>query len=598
MSAYLLLPLFACLASAILATALLARDARSRASRLAATVLLGGGLWSFCELLWNTAPDAETALALIKLSSLGWIAIGPMGLHLILEVIGESAPRLRRRLPLLYAVSLGFLVVVWTTPWIHTGVVRTDWGWGYELGPAYLLFLSFTFGTLATGLFVGARAHRHFPSPAERAQARWLIAGFLVPMTIASTTDGLLPYLGIQIVHLGTASFIVLGGIVAWCLHRYGFTLLVPEAYSREIVATMRDGLVMLRLDGRIRTANSAMARLAECSRQELVGMPLQAMLDPSPAMGVGTPTLFECELRSKSGRPVPVEISTSLLRDRQGRPCGSTALVRDRREVQSLRDRLVLSGRMAAVGQLAAGVAHEINNPVAYVSANLALLRRHWARLRTLVADGSAPAPEGEGPARRRRREMEDLFGEVGELIDESLEGVARTAEIVSGIRAFSHAGKAEREPAQLNAIVAAAVRMARPHLKHVPGVHVDYDDLPLLVCSPQEIQQVVVNLIINAADAVGSDGAITISTHASVDGVELVVGDDGEGIAPDALERIFDPFYTTKEVGEGTGLGLSVSWEIVDRHGGTIAVESAAGEGTTFRVRLPLAASPGDAG
>jgi signal transduction histidine kinase len=589
MSAYLLLPLTACLASSVLATALLTRDSRTLASRLSAALLLGATFWAGCEILWNTATDPSIVLTIVKLSAAGWVMIGPIGLHLILEVIGEPAPRIRRQLPRLYLISLGFLAVAWTTPWVHAGVIEASWGWAYEFGPAYPFFLAFTFGNLTVGLVLGARAYRRFPSAAERKQVIWITMGFLVPMTAASITDGILPMLGIQVLHLGTASFVVLGATVAWSLHRYGYTLLVPEAYSREIVDTMRDGLVMLRLDGRIRTANNAMARLAGCSRQELAGMQLQELIDPAPIIGIEAPTLFDCDLRPVTGSPFPVSISVSLLRDRQGEPCGSTALVRDQREVQSLRERLLLSGRMAAVGQLAAGVAHEINNPVAYVRANLVMLRQHLDSLRVLAA---ARVDHTDAiDLEKQHEERDEIFGEVQDLIDESLEGVTRTAAIVTGIREFSHAGNATREPAQLNDIVGAAHRMATPHVKHVADVHIDYGELPPLLCSAHEIQQVVLNLLINAADAVGSEGSIRMATHRVDDDVRLLVSDNGAGIDPDSLERIFDPFYTTKGVGKGTGLGLSISYEIINRHGGLITVESEVGRGTTFCVQLPLA-------
>jgi signal transduction histidine kinase len=494
-------------------------------------------------------------------------------------------------LPRLYLISFGFLVVAWTTPWIHTGVVAARWGWAYELGPAYPFFLAFTVATTLWGLVIGARAYRRLPSRAERRQAAWIGAGILVPLTAGSITDGVLPYLGIHVVHLGTPSFVILGATVAWSLRRYGYTLLVPAAYSGEIVETMRDGLVMLRLDGRIRTANSAMARLAGCSRQALAGMWIQDLLEPAPATGADAPPLFDCELRPMKGSPLPVSISTALLRNGQGEPCGTAALVRDQREVVSLRERLLLSGRMAAVGQLAAGVAHEINNPVAYVRANLVALRQHWTHLRDLIdTDDEAPNADRH---KKLQEEIEEILGEGLELIDESLEGVARTAAIVLGIREFSHAGSAVREPVQLNDVIEAAHRMAAPHLKHVAEIEVDYGVLPPVLCSSQEIQQVALNLLINAADAISELGRIRVSTRREGDWVRFLVSDDGDGIDPDSLDRIFDPFYTTKGVGEGTGLGLSISYEIINRHGGEIVVDSALGKGTTFAVRLPIRGS-----
>jgi signal transduction histidine kinase len=290
------------------------------------------------------------------------------------------------------------------------------------------------------------------------------------------------------------------------------------------------------------------------------------------------------------SGAAFPVLVSTSVLLDREGKPSGSAAVIRDQREVVGLRERLMLSGRMAAVGQLAAGVAHEINNPVAYVRANLVMLRQHWERLRDLPVPPASEAPDARG---KREAELQAVFEEGLELIDESLEGVTRTAAIVRGIREFSHAGRAVREPVNLNDLVDSAHRMAGPRLRQTANVSLDYGDLPPLICSAREIQQVILNLLMNAADATGESGSIWISTRREGDYIRLAVRDDGSGIERDALDRIFDPFFTTKDVGEGTGLGLSISYEIVNRHGGEITVESRPGKGTVFRVLLPIETS-----
>ncbi len=583
MSAYLLLPLFACVATSVLATAILSRDSKSGASRLSAALLYGGAFWAFCEVLWTTASDPVVALRLVKLSAIGWAMAGPLGLHLLIEVIGEPAHALRQKLPKLYAASVAFLVLDWATPWIHPGVVETPWGFSYELGPAYPLYWVFTASALIWGLGLCARAYRRLPSSAERKQAGSICAGFLVLLVVASITDGILPLLQIQVVRLGTPTFVLLAATLAFSLHRYRHALLVPAAYSGEIVETMREGLCMLRLDGRIRTANTAMARLAGCSRQALMGVRLHDLIGCDPLDALSAEAGLECELRPLSGATFSIAISTSILRNGQGEPSGAAVVVRDQREVTNLRERLLLSGRMAAVGQLAAGVAHEINNPIAYVRANLVSLRQYWDSLRELTAQDPTACE-------KHRDEIETMWHEGAELIDESLEGVARTSAIVTSIREFSHAGSAVREAVDLNEVVAAAHRMAVPRFSSGTDVQLDYGELPSTVCSSREIQQVVLNLLINAADAVDEDGTIRIVTRREGEWVRLSVSDNGGGIDEESLECVFDPFYTTKGVGEGTGLGLSISYEIIARHAGQIDVDSTLGKGTTFHVRLPI--------
>jgi signal transduction histidine kinase len=226
---------------------------------------------------------------------------------------------------------------------------------------------------------------------------------------------------------------------------------------------------------------------------------------------------------------------------------------------------------RLEAVGQLAAGVAHEVNNPTSYVRSNLLLLREYWQK-----------------PAEERA----SIHGDGAELIDESLEGVERIASIVQQIGRFSRGAGDERERADLNLILDAALRMARPRLGEVT-IERSPSALPEIDCAPRELEQVFLNLLLNAADAVGDAGTIHVASAVVGARARVDVADDGSGIAPEQLARVFDPFFTTKPVGKGTGLGLAISYEIVQRHGGEIEVRSELGRGTVFSVWLPLAAA-----
>lgn len=246
--------------------------------------------------------------------------------------------------------------------------------------------------------------------------------------------------------------------------------------------------------------------------------------------------------------------------------------------ERTTLQDRLRQSQKMEAVGQLAAGLAHEINNPMSYVRSNLHVLREDWDAFRSKL----------DGPDERQR--LEDFQ----ELIDESLEGVDRTIAIVKDVREFSHFGGvsgASNERIDLGELTDGAMRVASTRAK--PGVYFErsYEDVPRVPCNANQLRQVLVNLIVNAVQAVGDEGRIRLVTGCD-GGVAFVrVEDDGPGMSDDTRERLFDPFFTTKPVGDGTGLGLYVSYEIVKNHGGEIVVQSELEMGTHFEVRLPLA-------
>ncbi|HKA13977.1 MAG TPA: ATP-binding protein [Myxococcota bacterium] len=253
-------------------------------------------------------------------------------------------------------------------------------------------------------------------------------------------------------------------------------------------------------------------------------------------------------------------------------------AHAQDPREVSDLRRQLITSARLAAVGELAAGIAHEINNPLAFVRSNLTQLEAIWKELGVLPA-----APEHA-----------EILRDVDALFEETIEGIDRAAEIVRSVRSIAHAGSAERVPTDLRPLLEDVLHVASAQLRSRVNVLREFDDaLPRVVCAPQQLRQVFLNLVINAAQAVEPGGHVLVATRPDGDYVIVSVADDGCGIPPHLMDRIFDPFFTTKPVGVGTGLGLGIAHQIVSSHGGEIEVESTPGHGTVFRVRLP--AEPG---
>ena len=244
--------------------------------------------------------------------------------------------------------------------------------------------------------------------------------------------------------------------------------------------------------------------------------------------------------------------------------------------ELKSAETRLVHSEKMASLGRLVAGVAHEINNPVSFISTSVAPLTR-----RLQQAAAGAPAH-----TRGALREAEELAGIMAR-------GAARTAAIVKDLRSFSRLGEATRKAVDLHEGLEVTLRLLEPRWRERVAVHRDYGSLPLVECDPGQLNQVFMNLLANACDAIAGTGNIWITTRADGDTVGVAIRDDGAGIPPDVLGRVFDPFFTTKDVGRGTGLGLAVSHAVVAAHGGRIAVESAPGAGSTFRVTLPIAAA-----
>jgi signal transduction histidine kinase len=269
--------------------------------------------------------------------------------------------------------------------------------------------------------------------------------------------------------------------------------------------------------------------------------------------------------------------------------------------ELKQAQSRMLQQARMASLGQTAAGVAHEINNPLAFVTNNLTILKREVGSLHDLVR----LYQQAEQTLELYQRDLHSRISELAEeadlpfvlenldgLMERSRGGLLRIQKIVADLRDFAHLEEAEFQEADLNAGVSTTVRLMQSlaDLRQVT-LEADLSPVPKTTCYPAKINLVVQSLISNAIDACEAGGKVKIETRTCAEGIEIGVTDNGHGIAPAIRDRIFDPFFTTKPVGKGTGLGLSISYGIVKDHSGAIDVESAPGQGARFTVRLPVA-------
>jgi signal transduction histidine kinase len=261
--------------------------------------------------------------------------------------------------------------------------------------------------------------------------------------------------------------------------------------------------------------------------------------------------------------------------------------------------EQIVQSEKLASIGQLAAGVAHEINNPIGFVFSNFGSLEDYLARLFRMLAayrqeeEALAGTPAALRLARLRDEiELDYLREDIPALMSESKDGIRRVRKIVQDLKDFSHVDtRQEWETVNLHAGLDSTLNIVGNEIKYKADVIRDYGALPDVECLPNELNQVFMNLLVNAAHALGDGrGTITVRTRQVTTEAWVEVADSGSGIAPADLKRIFDPFFTTKPVGKGTGLGLSLSYGIIKKHGGRIEVNSELGVGTTFRVCVPL--------
>lgn len=426
--------------------------------------------------------------------------------------------------------------------------------------------------------------------------------------------------------------------------------------YSAQIIASIADFVFVTTPQLRVTKVNAAIQTALGYGADELSGCAIETVLRGTDG-GDELFTRQEMEqleksgtlwgksgmLRSQGGEGIPVQMNVSLIRDGVGSLNGIVIVARDVRETlrlvsdlqqakatledrvrhrteqieHALRERekayleltrkddqLIRQEKMASLGQLAAGVAHEINNPVGFVNSNLQMLQTYLRDLTLYVErtnvlitqiadDGLRESVIGQVRDLVRWGEQVQLAQTVEDArqsVVESIEGLNRVKKIVSALRGFSHADQDEPAWSDLNEGLESTINIVWNELKYKTTLHREYGDLPKVLCYPHQLNQVFMNLLINAAQAIPDRGDIWVKTWADTENVYVDIRDTGTGIPAEHLSKIFDPFFTTKPVGQGTGLGLSIVYGIIDRHGGTIRVDSRVGEGTTFHLSFPI--------
>lgn len=257
----------------------------------------------------------------------------------------------------------------------------------------------------------------------------------------------------------------------------------------------------------------------------------------------------------------------------------------------------LVQSEKMASIGQLAAGIAHEINNPIGFVLSNVNTLTGYLDKIIGLIKTYQEVESEVNNPelfqgihTYYEANEIDYLIEDSGDLLNETKDGIERVKKIVAGLKTFAHSGEENMQKADVNEVIRAAIRLTQNETKYTCELEQHLGDIPEIFCYQDQLCQVLVNMITNAAHAIPNKGKITISSAADDTEVMIKIQDDGAGISEENISKLFNPFFTTKAVGKGTGLGLSISYGIiVEKHKGRIDVDSELGKGTTFTIHIP---------
>ena len=385
--------------------------------------------------------------------------------------------------------------------------------------------------------------------------------------------------------------------------------------HLQNVIGSMLSSLIVTDAEGTIQTANQATLDLLGYTAAELAGQPLAAIdvnsdtIDLSDVDSLASNNALvrqEINYKTKDGDPVPVLFSSSAMRDGDDKLEGIVCVALDLSNCKMLESQLLQSEKMASVGQLAAGVAHEINNPMGFIFSNLRTLGEYvnditdlleaYKGLEESVKTGALERAQGQLKALNAKKEELDLaylLDDIDELITASRDGADRVRKIVFNLKEFSHVGRKEKMLANINHGLESTINIVWNELKYKVSLEKDYGEIPEVPCYLQEINQVFMNLLVNAGHAIEEHGEIKVRTYEDSGHVCIDIADTGSGMPPEVQKRIFEPFYTTKEVGEGTGLGLSMGYQIiVDKHGGDILVASEQGVGSTFTIKLPKVA------
>ena len=575
-----LIPLAAALGAAALAAAIAARDPGQRANQLMAALLACDVWWALCQVIGLAASEPATALFYARLEMIGSATLAPVAWQLLAVVLPEPLLSDRRLLTLEYGIAAGIVLACLTTPWLVPGVVETSWGFAPLIGPlvvwAYVALMLLPIIVLSQ--LLRQRTLQRVVRPLTRP---WIEFAIGLTALVTSITDFMLPAIGQHVPRLGSASVALWAGFTWLKVYRFRGAGLSPRTFANEILATLPDGVALVRLDGRIRALNAKLAQLARQAPDKLLGRPLGELIVEPQAAETGAER--ECELVSASGARVPVSLSDAWLRDDAGFAIGRVLVIRDLEELVSLRSRLLTSARLAAVGQLAAGIAHEINNPMAYVRSNVGLLEHHWKTLASAF-EAREPAPSVRAALARSH-----------ELLRTAADGIDRVASIVRDVGGFSWKGGSENELTDPIELLELAIRMAGPQLRRKAEVERSFAKLPLVPCRPQELVQVFLNLVLAGVRAIEQHGRLSL--NAGVEGafVWLEIAVAGARLAPEILDPIVDPWQASGGSAAESGLGLAISRQMVERQGGHILIESQPGSGVRFRVSLPIAPAAG---
>lgn len=413
--------------------------------------------------------------------------------------------------------------------------------------------------------------------------------------------------------------------------------------YVENVMNSMGDALIVIDPHFQIKKFNRAAEEMLQYTGSDVLNQPVELLFEELGQNLFSHEAIVEGKrvtFITKENKKVPVDLNVRPLLDAKGPLLGYVLVGRDMRMTLELISRLEVMNasleetvrkrtdiiekiydelkmkdaqilqqeKMASIGVLAAGIAHEINNPVGYINSNLEVLQENVRDITSYIKtlEGLLPNQEGKSPQAvaqqvqqiRSELRVDNVFQDIGEIVSESKQGLDRIKRIIIDLKKFSHTDENKMELADLNQEIESTLNIAANELKYKTKVIKELGTIPSIECFPHQLNQVFMNILVNAVQAIEEQGTILIRTSVKDKFIWIIIQDTGGGIAPENLQKIFDPFFTTKAIGKGTGLGLYIAYGIVEKHQGKITVQSEIGKGTTFTIQLPIHPAHIDAG
>ncbi len=549
-------------------------------------------VWTCGTMLRLSATDLGELRAALRVGYLGVFAAPPLWLLVAAQYSRTEAFVGRRERWAGLALPSALAYVALLTNDAHHLVVRElsfealAGGGVAWAGPVFWIFLAWAFACIFGGMFLYLGTARALMGGPQRHRGVMLAVASALPLL--ATSAYLFRLLPVEF-DLTPAALTVSMVLVSIAVFRYRLLESLPLA-RRDVMDHLHDGVLMASASGTIldlnRTAAQILRREAGDLRHRSLGGVLDDLGDGESVAalhaGLGellpdAPPLI-AEVRTLDERLVEVQVA--WVRDARGTPAGQFAVLRDRTEERRYERVVRHAQKLRTVGTLASGIAHEVNNPLAFIRANLSQLREMGERV-----DAALARPGADG-------KLASELAELGAITEETLDGIARIEGIVSGIRRLAHSREEGFQPTEVNQVVEDALRLS--NLQRDSEVRLELElaaELSPVDAIPERLVQALLNLLINARQALeGESGAIHVSTTQVGAHVEIRVQDDGPGVPDEIQERIFDPFFTTKDPDRGTGLGLAIAYDILRDHSGVLELRVVSGPGACFVASLPV--------